>query len=138
MFNQYADLILLLATTVKVLTILVVIMLLIKVDKLEKINKKVIKRNTTLSDENIGWRSIIPRTIRVGEANARDIKALSEQQQHLNKYMGQVLGVSNLIPNEELGIEASDIIEELRERVKWAEELEKYQETDENNFYKGD
>jgi superfamily I DNA/RNA helicase len=138
MFNQYADLILLIATTVEALTILVVILLLIKVDNLEKINKRIIKRNITLRDENIGWRSTIPRTIRVGEANAKDIKTLSEQQQHLNKFMGQVLNISNLIPNEELGIEASDIIEELRERVKWAEELEKYKETDEENFYKGD
>lgn len=137
MFNQYADLILLIATLVEVLTIILIIVLLQEVKALKETNAILKTREERAVKENLNWRAIIPKTIRLSEANAQDIKDLSGQQQILNRFVGEVLNVSNLIPNKEFGVEVSDIIEELRERVQWAQELEKYQ-TDNNDFYQGD
>lgn len=137
MFNQYADLILLIATLVEVLTIILIIVLLQEVKALKETNAILKTREERAVKENLNWRAIIPKTIRLSEANAQDIKDLSGQQQILNRFVGEVLNVSNLIPNKEFGVEVSDIIEELRERVQWAQELEKYQ-ADNNDFYQGD
>ena len=137
MFNQYADLILLIATIVEILTIVLIVILLQEVKVLKKTNAILKAKEERAAKENISWRNIIPKAIRLGEANAKDIKDLSGQQQILNRFVGEVLNVSNLIPNKEFGVEVADVIEELRERVQWAQELAKYQ-ADNNDFYKGD
>ncbi len=137
MLTQYADLILLIATIVEILTIFLIIVLLREIKTLKKINAISRLREERAVKENISWRSMIPKTIRIGEANAENIKTLSGQQQILNRFVGEVLNVSNLIPNKEFGVEVSDIIEELRARVKWAQELEKYQANN-DDFYQGD
>lgn len=136
MFNQYAYLILLIATIV-IVAISLIIVLLREIKTLKETNAILRVREERAVKENIIWRNIIPKTIRLSETNAKDIKDLSEQQQILNRFVGQVLNVSNLIPNKEFGVEVSDIIEELRERVHWAQELEKYQSNN-NDFYQGD
>lgn len=136
MFNQYAYLILLIAAIV-IAAISLIIVLLREIKTLKETNAILRVREERAVKENIIWRNIIPKTIRLSETNAKDIKDLSEQQQILNRFVGQVLNVSNLIPNKEFGVEVSDIIEELRERVHWAQELEKYQSNN-NDFYQGD
>lgn len=137
MFTQYADLILLMMTIIETLTIFLVIMLLNKVNRLERINKLLQSRETSIVTENVGWRTIIPKAIRVSTLNAEDIKSIKEQQALVNRWLGEVLNISNLIPAKEYGIEVSDIIEELRQRVKWQEEIERQQLND-SDFYKGD
>lgn len=101
-----------------------------KLKKTDEINARINVRNSV-------WRIEAPKILKIGELNANSIKDLSEQQQLLNRYLGEVLNVSNLIPNKELGIEAIDIIEDLRQRVKWHAEIEA-QKIDEDNYYKGD
>lgn len=137
MFNQYADLILLIMVIIELLTILLVIMLLRKINNLERINKSLKSREETFATENSKWRTTIPRSIRLGIVNAENIENLKKQQDYLNHYMGTVLGVSKLMPSKELGIEVVDIVEYLREQVKWYEEVTS-QNVDENEYYKGD
>jgi hypothetical protein len=102
-----------------------------KLKKTDEINARINVRNSV-------WRIEAPKILKIGELNANSIKDLSEQQQLLNRYLGEVLNVSNLIPSKELGIEAIDIIEDLRQRVKWHAEIEEAQKIDEDNYYKGD
>lgn len=103
----------------------------------KRINTNLLKANKKLNEKNSIWRIEAPKILRVGELNANNIRDLSDQQQLLNKFVGEVLNVSNLIPSKELGIETIHIIEELRQRVQWAEEVEKHQVND-SDFYTGD
>lgn len=101
-----------------------------KLKKTDEINAKVNARNSL-------WRIEAPKILKIGELNANNIKDLSEQQQRLNTYMGQVLGISKIIEKKEIGIETIDLIEEMRQRVQWGKELEKHQVND-SDFYTGD
>ncbi|MEG4149266.1 hypothetical protein [Microcoleus sp. Pol12B5] len=121
----------------EIFTIFLIVILLRDLKTVKAANAILKTREERAVKENITWRNIIPKTIRLSEANAENIKTLSGQQQILNRFVGEVLNVSNLIPNKEFGVEVSDIIEELRERVRWAQELEKYQSNN-NDFYQGD
>lgn len=107
-----------------------------EINALKQANRHLSEENKRLNKKNSVWRIEAPKILRIGELNADSIKDLNAQQQMLNKYLGDVLNVSNLIPNKELGVEASDIIEELRQRVKWNTEIEA-QHHDEEEYYKG-
>lgn len=136
MLNKYAEWIVIALTLITGYNTLVNANQDKEINDLKKANLSLSKENIRLKKKNSVWRVEAPRILRIGELNASNIKDLNEQQQLLNKYLGQVLNVSNLIPNKELGIEASDIIEELRQRVRWNEEVEA-QHHDEEEYYKG-
>lgn len=104
---------------------------------IKKINANLTKENKKLNEKNSIWRLEAPKILRIGELNANNIKDLSDQQQRLNIYVGQVLGGSKIIEKKEIGVETIDLIEEMRQRVQWAKEVEKHQ-VNNSDFYSGD
>jgi len=108
------------------------------VDNLTTINKLLTKENRRLDKENNLWRTDAPKILKVGELNANNIKDLKEQVFLINKWLVDVLNISSLIPAKEAGIEASDIIDQLKQNIKWNEEIARRRDEDENDFYKGD
>lgn len=136
MFNKYADLILFVAIAVEIIQIYFIIKLLRKNNKLETINKKLREEIGIFNKGNGTARSTSSRIFMAMQLNAQDIASLKGQMNHVNKWLGDVLNISNLMHNEE-NKEVTNIIEELRQSVEWAKEIEK-QKVDEQNYYKGD
>lgn len=58
------------------------------------------------------------------------------QLKHINHYLIEVLQISNLLNCENIEIDNTDLIEVLRERIKWYKEVERLRSQDE--FYEGD
>lgn len=137
MFTQYGDLFLLAGAIAVMFNTYLIIHLLKEIKELKRVNKELVDRNKKLNKVNGIWRFDAPQILRVTELNAEEIKCLKEQMDLVNKWLGDVLNISNLIPSKESGIEATDVIEELRQRRKWYEELQEKQ-IDESNFYQGD
>lgn len=137
MINKYADLILLLDFSSQVFTTTLIIYLLLKINHLLETNKDIISSSTKLNKETTKYRIRIPKILTVVEANADDIGRLKQQMNQVHEWLGSVLNISNFIPDKNNQIDSSPVIEELRERVKWSEELEK-QKKDETDFYNGD
>lgn len=137
MLSQYADLVLLIIVVTIFLLLLLVIILLNKVNNVEKENKSLRLQNTTFRTQNIFLHNTHLKMLQVVGLNVEDIKSLKQQMALVNKWLGEVLNISNLIPNKEQGIESSDIINELRQRINWYEEVGKYR-IDDSDFYKGD
>jgi hypothetical protein len=50
----------------------------------------------------------------------------------------EVLNISSLLPSKEAGIEVTDIIDQLKQNIKWNEEIARLRDKDESDFYKGD
>ena len=119
------------------LTVIIVIAILTEIKSLKQIIKELVDINKKLRDKDKKYSQEIPRIVRAIDLILEDISNNKEQIGQLHKWLGTVLNISNLIPNESEGIDAACIIDELRERVKWAEEVEK-QNIDEENYYKGD
>ena len=119
------------------LTVIIVIAILTEIKSLKQIIKELVDINKKLRDKDKKYSQEIPRIVRVIDLILEDISNNKEQIGQLHKWLGTVLNISNLIPNESEGIDTAYIIDELRERVKWAEEVEK-QNIDEENYYKGD
>ncbi len=137
MFTQYGDLFLLAGAIAVMFNTYLIIHLLKEIKELKRVNKELVDRNKKLNKVNGIWRFDAPQILRVTELNAEEIKCLKEQMDLVNKWLGDVLNISNLMPSKESGIEATDVIEELRQRRKWYEELQEKQ-IDESNFYQGD
>ena len=119
------------------LTVIIVIAVLTEIKGLKQIIKELVDINKKLRDKDKKYSQEIPRIVRAIDLILEDISNNKEQIGQLHKWLGTVLNISNLIPNESEGIDAACIIDELRERVKWAEEVEK-QNIDERNYYEGD
>ena len=136
MFNYDLTLIAVLFIAVG-LTVIIVIAILTEIKGLKQIIKELVDINKKLRDKDRKYSQEIPRIVRAIDLILEDISNNKEQIGQLHKWLGTVLNISNLIPNESEGIDAACIIDELRERVKWAEEVEK-QNIDEENYYKGD
>ena len=135
MFNYDLTLIAVLFIAVG-LTVIIVIAILTEIKGLKQIIKELVDINKKLRDKDKKYSQEIPRIIRAIDLILEDISNNKEQIGQLHKWLGTVLNISNLIPNESEGIDAACIIDELRERVKWAEEVDK-QNVDEENYYKG-
>jgi len=141
MISKYTELILWMSILGTILTgylIFLVVNLSKTVDNLTTINKLLTKENRRLDKENNLWRTDAPKILKVGELNANNIKDLKEQVFLINKWLVDVLNISSLIPAKEAGIEASDIIDQLKQNIKWNEEIARRRDEDENDFYKGD
>ena len=136
MFNYDLTLIAVLFIAVG-LTVIIVIAILTEIKGLKQIIKELVDINKKLRDKDKKYSQEVPRMIRAIDLILEDISNNKEQIGQLHKWLGTVLNISNLIPNESEGIDAACIIDELRERVKWAEEVDK-QNVDEENYYKGD
>lgn len=136
MFNYDLTLIAVLFIAVG-LTVIIVIAILTEIKGLKQIIKELVDINKRLRDKDRKYSQEIPRIVRAIDLILEDISNNKEQIGQLHKWLGTVLNISNLIPNESEGIDAACIIDELRERVKWAEEVDK-QNVDEENYYKGD
>lgn len=136
MFTQYADLILLISAIVQLLTMILIIALLKRVYKVENDNKNLRTENTKLYTKNVYLSTTKNKVFRAITLNAEEIECLKSQMALVNRWLGEVLNISNLIPNKEQGIEMSDIIEEWRQRIKWSEEIN--QDLDDDDFYQGD
>ena len=119
------------------LTVIIVIAILTEIKSLKQIIKELVDINKKLRDKDKKYSQEIPRIVRVIDLLLANDANTEKQMSQLHKWLGTVLNISNLIPNESEGIDAACIIDELRERVKWAEEVEK-QNIDEENYYKGD
>ena len=141
MISKYTELILWMSILGTILTgylIFLVVNLSKTVDNLTTINKLLTKENRRLDKENNLWRTDAPKILKVGELNANNIKDLKEQVFLINKWLVDVLNISSLIPAKEAGIEASDIIDQLKQNIKWNEEIARRRDENENDFYKGD
>ncbi len=141
MISKYVDLILWVSILGAMLTIYLIFLvnnLTKELKNLRKINELLGKVNGGLAKENKVWRVDAPKILMIGEINADDIKCLKEQVALINRWLADVLNISNLIPSKEAGIEASDIIDELKQRIKWNEEIANQRDKDESIFYKGD
>ena len=135
MFNYDLTLIAVLFIAVG-LTVIIVIAILTEIKGLKQIIKELVDINKKLRDKDKKYSQEVPRIVRAIDLILEDISNNKEQIGQLHKWLGTVLNISNLIPNESEGIDATCIIDELRERVKWAEEVDK-QNVDEENYYKG-
>ncbi|TAG98742.1 MAG: hypothetical protein EAZ18_00255 [Oscillatoriales cyanobacterium] len=69
--------------------------------------------------------------------NVDNIECNKQQIAQIQKYLVDVLQVSNLIGCAERDIEPSDLIEELRSRVEWAREIEKQKNANPSEYYEG-
>lgn len=135
MFNYNSVFIVVLFVVVG-LTIANVIAILTEIKNLKQIIKELVDINKKLRDKDKKYAQEVPRIIRAIDLILSNVSNNKEQIGQLHKWLGMVLNISNLIPNESEGIDATYIIDELRERVKWAEEVEK-RNVDEENYYKG-
>ena len=118
------------------LTVIIVIAILTEIKSLKQIIKELVDINKKLRNKDKKYSQEVPRIIRVLDLILADNANTGKQMAQLHKWLGAVLNISNLIPNESEGIDAACIIDELRKRVKWAEEVDK-QNVDEENYYKG-
>lgn len=135
MFNYNSVFIVVLFVVVG-LTIANVIAILTEIKNLKQIIKELVDINKKLRDKDKKYAQEVPRIIRAIDLILSNVSNNKKQIGQLHKWLGMVLNISNLIPNESEGIDATCIINELRERVKWAEEVEK-RNVDEENYYKG-
>ena len=135
MFNYVLTLIAVLFVAVG-LIVIIVVAILVQLKSLKLSIKELIDINKKLKNKDKKYSQEVPRIIRVLDLILADNANTEKQMSQLHKWLGAVLNISNLIPNESEGIDAVCIIDELRERVKWAEEVEK-QNVDEENYYKG-
>ena len=135
MFNYNSVFIVVLFVVVG-LTIANVIAILTEIKNLKQTIKELVDINKKLRDKDKKYAQEVPRIIRAIDLILSNVSNNKEQIGQLHKWLGMVLNISNLIPNESEGIDATYIIDELRERVKWAEEVEK-RNVDEENYYKG-
>lgn len=137
MLDKYAELIILILG-VGLITAIVLIIILFKTIGLLRVENKLIKQeNRKIKSDNSLFHTAIARILQVIQSNADEITCLRKQMNQVHQWLGEVLSISNLIRSEEAGIDSSVVIEELRQRVKWAKEREK-QQTNESDFYKGD
>lgn len=137
MLNKYVDSILIFLGLAAIAQFYLLFNLSRDNNKLKKINKELLDLVGIFNQGNGAARSTNSRVLTVIQSNAEDIKNLKKQMGQVHKWLGDVLGISNLIPNKEEGIDATFIIEELQQRVEWAKELERRQ-INEEEFYKGD
>ncbi|MEG4406416.1 hypothetical protein [Microcoleus sp. MON2_D5] len=130
MFSKYEDVILIVLILVVVVLVAIIINLKKDVDKLKSNDRTTHKRLNALDFAN-------NRVLKVIESNASSITFFRKQMNQVHIWLGEVLGVSNLIRNERGEKDSSIVIEELREAVKWAKEKAERQ-INETDYYKGD
>ena len=133
MFRQYND-------TILIVLILsqIIIIFLILLDRSERQkNKILIDVNKKLEKENALLRFSIPRLTTLAEQNSDKIDQRGKQIDQINRYLGEVLQISNLIGFKDEGLNAAEIIEELKEKIQWAEKTREYQE-DRDEYFQSD
>lgn len=134
MLNKYVDLIL----SGLIVAVIFQFYLIYKLSKrnkvLEQSNEDKDKENVELHKE-IGSINIL--NAKVSLSNVDRIWCLEEKMDQVHHIMANVLFVSNLIDNNGQGTDRIVVIEELRQSVKYAEELSKRQVNPED-FYRGD
>lgn len=130
MFGRYEDVILLVLILAVVALVVTIKGLRKDIDKLKGNDQTTQKRLNALEFANT-------RVFKVIESNADSIHFFRKQMNQVHVWLGEVLGVSNLIRNEKGEKDSSIIIEELRELVKWAK-IKGKRSVDENDYYKGD
>lgn len=131
MFGQYNDLILILLGLGQVA--IICLLLLRRSDS--KKRKILLVRNRNLEKENDTLRFTIPRLVMLSRQNADDIEQRGKQIDQINTYLGEVLGVSNLIGFDNEKLNAAEFIEELREKIKWAEETRNITSKNDRDYY---
>jgi len=132
MFGNYTDLVL----VVVIATQAAIIYLIILGCSADNENKILMATNKNLEKENNTLRFSIPRLTKLTEQLVNNDKERTIQVQQIQRYLGEVLEISDLIGFDNKDFNAADVIEELKAKVKWAEERRKYQmNQDENNYY---
>jgi spore cortex formation protein SpoVR/YcgB (stage V sporulation) len=137
MFNKYADLILLLLILVEFLRIYSNIRLSQKNKNLKEEKQILLDAVLNSSKNNSTLKTESSRILHIMLSNAERIQRLEERHEQVDHIMSHVLHISNIIGPGEKRIDGLIIIEELRQRAKFAEELEKCQ-IDPQEFYQGD
>ncbi len=136
MLEKYADLIILILGLGLVIAIILIVFLFKAVNLLQSENKLIKRENRKIKSENTIFHTTISRILQVIQSNADEINCLRQQMNQVHQWLGEVLSVSNLIRSEKDGIDSNIVIEELRQRVKWAEE-KKAQRIDDDDYYEG-
>lgn len=138
MLGKYDNLTIIILIAGMGITIPSVIVLLKVVISLSKENEKLKNKDRKVEKELSILRATITRIFAVIDSNAGSIVLLRQQMNQVHGWLGEVLSISNLIRGEgEDRIGSKEVIEELRDRVRWENEREKRQ-IDENEYYKGD
>jgi hypothetical protein len=78
------------------------------------------------------------KTLNIMSLSIDNIECSKQQIAQIQKYLVDVLQVSNLIGCTERDIEPSDLIEELRARVEWAREIERQKNLNTSEYYEGE
>lgn len=136
MFGKYADLVILMLVLSQVLTIILVYFLLRKINNSDKKIKILETKIRELNGIISVLKTTVTRVLQVVVSNADEIVCLRRQMNQVHGWLGDVLSISNLIRSEKEGIDSVAIIEELRERVKWARKRQ--DELNDDDYYKGD
>lgn len=136
MLNKYADLIILALNLGLITAITLIVVLFKKVNLLQSENNLIRRENRKIKSENSIFHATIQRILQVIQSNADEITCLRKQMNQVHQWLGEVLSVSNLIRSEKEGIDSTVVIEELRQRVKWAKEKEDRQ-INEDDYYRG-
>lgn len=130
MFGKYNDLIL----AVLILGQITIIYLIAS-DRSEKQKNKVLAdTNRNLERENALLRFSIPRLTMLVQGFSESDNRRKKQVEQIQKYLGEVLEISNLISFEEQGLDPTVVIDELKERLRWAEETRKHQSNNTDYF----
>lgn len=139
MLEKYEDvvpLILFLLAIGLITSIGLIVILFNTITVLKKENLLIKKETRRVNMQNKKLRGTVTKILIVVQSGAEEIVCLRQQMNQVHQWLGEVLNISNLIRSEE-GIDNTVAIEELRQRVGWAEQIER-QRVDDRDFYKGD
>lgn len=133
MFGKYADLIL----VALILGQATVICLLLLSRSATENRKILAAKNKKLEKENSTLKFVLPRLVKLVEQNRDDLEQRGKQIDQVNTYLGDVLGISDLVGFDREELTAADIVQELKEKIKWAEETRKVKEKskDDPDYY---
>lgn len=133
MFGKYADLIL----VALILGQATVICLLLLSRSATENRKILAAKNKKLEKENSTLKFVLPRLVKLVEQNRDDLEQRGKQIDQVNTYLGDVLGISDLVGFDREELTAADIVQELKEKIKWAEETRKVKEKskDDRDYY---
>lgn len=96
-------------------------------------NQSIKELNRVLFTSTGKSNSVISRVLTALEQYGDTVNCHDEQIKQINHYLGEVLQISSLICNEGVEIDNINLIETLRERVRWYEETEKLKS--QNEYY---
>lgn len=135
-YKDVAPLILILLVIGLIASISLIVVLLNAITALKKEDALIRKENRKVNLENKKLRGTVTKILIVVQSGAEEIVCLRQQMNQVHQWLGEVLNISNLIRSEG-GIDNTVAIEELKQRVVWAEQIER-QRIEDRDFYEGD